>query len=53
MENEFFSYFNFHSEQSERIALIHHYSHAFNGFSAMLTESEASALSGISSSQLL
>ncbi|OIV89374.1 hypothetical protein TanjilG_22337 [Lupinus angustifolius] len=32
--------------ESERIALIHHYSHAFSGFSAMLTESEASALSG-------
>ncbi|XP_028790113.1 CO(2)-response secreted protease-like [Neltuma alba] len=32
-------------KQSERIALIHHYSHAFSGFSAMLTESEASALS--------
>ncbi|XP_054791108.1 CO(2)-response secreted protease-like [Prosopis cineraria] len=31
--------------ESERIALIHHYSHAFSGFSAMLTESEASALS--------
>ncbi|BAT89846.1 hypothetical protein VIGAN_06094700 [Vigna angularis var. angularis] len=34
------------SEESERIALIHHFSHAFSGFSAMLTESEASALSG-------
>ncbi|KAI4332873.1 hypothetical protein L6164_017748 [Bauhinia variegata] len=32
--------------ESERIALIHHYSHALSGFSAMLTESEASALSG-------
>ncbi|CAL0333631.1 unnamed protein product [Lupinus luteus] len=31
--------------ESERIALIHHYSHALSGFSAMLTESEASALS--------
>ncbi|XP_004514295.1 CO(2)-response secreted protease-like [Cicer arietinum] len=34
------------SEESERIALIHHYSHAFSGFSAMLTHTEASALSG-------
>ncbi|KAL5150586.1 CO(2)-response secreted protease [Glycine soja] len=34
------------SEESERIALTHHFSHAFSGFSAMLTESEASALSG-------
>ncbi|TKY68426.1 CO(2)-response secreted protease [Spatholobus suberectus] len=33
-------------EESERIAPIHHFSHAFRGFSAMLTESEASALSG-------
>ncbi|KAK1576726.1 hypothetical protein Q3G72_016016 [Acer saccharum] len=33
------------SEESERINLIHHYSHAFKGFSAMLTEKEASALS--------
>ncbi|XP_019449336.1 PREDICTED: CO(2)-response secreted protease-like [Lupinus angustifolius] len=32
--------------ESERIELIHHYSHAFSGFSAMLTESEASAISG-------
>lgn len=32
--------------ESERIALIHHFSHAFSGFSAMLKESEASALSG-------
>ncbi|XP_061343243.1 CO(2)-response secreted protease-like [Gastrolobium bilobum] len=32
--------------ESERITLIHHFSHAFSGFSAMLTESEASALSG-------
>ncbi|KAK4285276.1 hypothetical protein QN277_002001 [Acacia crassicarpa] len=31
--------------ESERIALIHHYNHAFSGFSAMLTETEASALS--------
>ncbi|XP_020534057.1 CO(2)-response secreted protease isoform X2 [Jatropha curcas] len=35
----------FHSQESERISLIHHYNHAFNGFSAMLTESEASELS--------
>ncbi|KEH19206.1 subtilisin-like serine protease [Medicago truncatula] len=34
------------SEESERIKLIHHYNHAFSGFSAMLTQSEASALSG-------
>ncbi|XP_058744207.1 CO(2)-response secreted protease-like [Vicia villosa] len=34
------------SEESERIKLIHHYSHAFSGFSAMLRENEASALSG-------
>ncbi|GAU33362.1 hypothetical protein TSUD_364870 [Trifolium subterraneum] len=34
------------SEESERIELIHHYNHAFSGFSAMLTENEASALSG-------
>ncbi|XP_027353718.1 CO(2)-response secreted protease-like [Abrus precatorius] len=33
-------------KESERIALIHHFNHAFSGFSAMLTESEASALSG-------
>ncbi|KAK2634531.1 hypothetical protein Ddye_029323 [Dipteronia dyeriana] len=33
------------SEESERINLIHHYSRAFKGFSAMLTEKEASALS--------
>jgi len=39
--------FLFLSEESERIALIHHFSHAFSGFSAMLTESEASALSGM------
>uniref|UniRef100_A0A6N2JW53 Inhibitor I9 domain-containing protein n=1 Tax=Salix viminalis TaxID=40686 RepID=A0A6N2JW53_SALVM len=32
--------------ESERISLIHHYSHAFKGFSAMLTENEASALAG-------
>ncbi|CAJ2657246.1 unnamed protein product [Trifolium pratense] len=35
------------SEESERIELIHHYNHAFSGFSAMLTEAEASTLSGI------
>ncbi|XP_065865127.1 CO(2)-response secreted protease-like [Euphorbia lathyris] len=34
------------SEESERIYVIHHYNHAFNGFSAMLTQSEASVLSG-------
>ncbi|WCJ39255.1 Subtilisin-like serine endopeptidase family protein [Euphorbia peplus] len=34
------------SEESERISVIHHYNHAFNGFSAMLTENEASVLSG-------
>ncbi|KAF2300872.1 hypothetical protein P3X46_001691 [Hevea brasiliensis] len=34
------------SHESERISLIHHYNHAFNGFSAMLTQSEASELSG-------
>ncbi|KAJ6326132.1 hypothetical protein OIU78_013263 [Salix suchowensis] len=34
------------SHESERISLIHHYSHAFKGFSAMLTENEASALAG-------
>ncbi|KAK7314032.1 hypothetical protein VNO77_39240 [Canavalia gladiata] len=33
-------------KESERIALIHHFNHAFSGFSAMLTENEASALSG-------
>ncbi|WCJ39254.1 Subtilisin-like serine endopeptidase family protein [Euphorbia peplus] len=33
------------SGESERISVIHHYNHAFNGFSAMLTESEASVLS--------
>ncbi|XP_021911094.1 CO(2)-response secreted protease-like, partial [Carica papaya] len=33
-------------EESERIQLIHHYHHAFKGFSAMLTEKEASLLSG-------
>ncbi|EEF36839.1 Xylem serine proteinase 1 precursor, putative [Ricinus communis] len=34
------------SHESERISLVHHYSHAFTGFSAMLTEIEASELSG-------
>ncbi|KAH9752730.1 CO(2)-response secreted protease [Citrus sinensis] len=34
------------SEESERLSLIHHYKHAFKGFSAILTDSEASALSG-------
>jgi len=42
-----FYFFHFLSEESERIGLIHQFSHAFSGFSAMLTESEASALSGI------
>ncbi|KAJ4830132.1 hypothetical protein Tsubulata_006751 [Turnera subulata] len=34
-------------DQSERRSLIHHYNHAFKGFSAMLTENEASSLSGL------
>ncbi|OAY36294.1 CO(2)-response secreted protease [Manihot esculenta] len=34
------------SHESERISLVHHYNHAFKGFSAMLTQSEASELSG-------
>ncbi|XP_054811862.1 CO(2)-response secreted protease-like [Prosopis cineraria] len=34
-------------KESDRIALIHHYNHAFSGFSAMLKQSEASALSGL------
>ncbi|KAH9752723.1 CO(2)-response secreted protease [Citrus sinensis] len=34
------------SEESDRISLIHHYKHSFKGFSAMLTEKEASVLSG-------
>ncbi|XP_062105157.1 CO(2)-response secreted protease-like [Humulus lupulus] len=34
------------SEEKERISLIHHYHHAIRGFSAMLTHSEASLLSG-------
>ncbi|XP_022767949.1 CO(2)-response secreted protease-like [Durio zibethinus] len=33
-------------EDKERISLINHYNHAFRGFSAMLTEDEASDLSG-------
>ncbi|XP_057980989.1 CO(2)-response secreted protease-like [Malania oleifera] len=33
-------------QESERISLIHSYNHAFRGFSAMLTEREASVLSG-------
>jgi len=45
--HSFYFLFHFLSEESERVALIHHFSHAFSGFSAMLTESEASALSGI------
>ena len=36
----------FGSHESERISLIRHYSHAFKGFSAMLTENEASVLAG-------
>ncbi|KAJ0979055.1 hypothetical protein J5N97_014529 [Dioscorea zingiberensis] len=34
------------SEEKERVSLIHSYSNAFKGFSAMLTEEEASLLSG-------
>ncbi|PSS23915.1 CO(2)-response secreted protease [Actinidia chinensis var. chinensis] len=34
------------SQDSERIYFLHYYSHAFKGFSAMLTENEASILSG-------
>ncbi|KAF8403567.1 hypothetical protein HHK36_011671 [Tetracentron sinense] len=34
------------SEESERVFLRHSYNHAFKGFSAMLTEKEASVLSG-------
>ncbi|XP_061997957.1 CO(2)-response secreted protease-like [Rosa rugosa] len=34
------------SHQKERTSIIHKYNHAFRGFSAMLTESEASVLSG-------
>ncbi|XP_068658336.1 CO(2)-response secreted protease-like [Aristolochia californica] len=33
------------SEERERLSLIHSYNHAFIGFSAMLTEEEANALS--------
>ncbi|KAJ4720461.1 Subtilisin-like protease [Melia azedarach] len=34
-------------EDSERISLIHHYKRSFKGFSAMLTDEEASLLSGL------
>ncbi|XP_042503982.1 CO(2)-response secreted protease-like [Macadamia integrifolia] len=34
------------SKERERLSLIHSYHHSFKGFSAMLTEEEASALSG-------
>ncbi|KAF5736682.1 hypothetical protein HS088_TW14G00832 [Tripterygium wilfordii] len=34
------------SHESERISLIHHFRYAFKGFSAILTEKEASLLSG-------
>ncbi|KFK32412.1 hypothetical protein AALP_AA6G238800 [Arabis alpina] len=34
-------------EESERRKGVHHYKHAFRGFSAMLTEEEAAAFSGI------
>ncbi|KAG9444244.1 hypothetical protein H6P81_015584 [Aristolochia fimbriata] len=33
------------SEETERLSLIHSYNHAFVGFSAMLTEEEANAIS--------
>ncbi|XP_060961345.1 CO(2)-response secreted protease-like [Cannabis sativa] len=33
-------------KEKERISLIHHYHHAIRGFSAMLTDNEASLLSG-------
>ncbi|XP_030534543.1 CO(2)-response secreted protease-like isoform X3 [Rhodamnia argentea] len=33
-------------QESQQMSLLHHYFHAFRGFSAMLTESEASRLSG-------
>ncbi|KAK6232053.1 hypothetical protein SCA6_002126 [Theobroma cacao] len=33
-------------QDSGRISLIHHYNHALRGFSAMLTENEASELAG-------
>ncbi|OMO51962.1 Proteinase inhibitor I9 [Corchorus olitorius] len=32
-------------QERERMCLIHHYHHAFRGFSAMLTQNEASELS--------
>ncbi|CAL5413955.1 unnamed protein product [Camellia sinensis] len=35
------------SQESERVSLLNFYSHAFKGFSAMLTENEAALLSGI------
>ncbi|KAK9156553.1 hypothetical protein Scep_003127 [Stephania cephalantha] len=35
------------SDESERLSLIHSYNHAFKGFSALLTESEASLLSDL------
>ncbi|KAL7209379.1 hypothetical protein ACSBR1_031001 [Camellia fascicularis] len=34
------------SQESERVSLLNFYSHAFKGFSAMLTENEAALLSG-------
>ncbi|KAK6934037.1 Peptidase S8 propeptide/proteinase inhibitor I9 [Dillenia turbinata] len=34
------------SQESARVEMKHHYSHAFKGFSAMLTKNEASTLSG-------
>lgn len=37
----------FGSEESERRFLLTSYNHALKGFSAMLTETEASMLSGI------
>lgn len=40
----------FGREEIERISVIHNYNHAFRGFSAMLTEGEASVLSGSFSS---
>ncbi|PON78138.1 Subtilase [Parasponia andersonii] len=33
------------SQESERISIVHNYNHAFRGFSALLTQSEASVLS--------
>lgn len=33
-------------QKNQKVSLLHHYNHAFRGFSAMLTESEASKLSG-------